>query len=229
MCNRSWIYASILLLLPGLSRATDVTFTQDVIANFEFDVLGGTPINGGPATGYLPYEAIGPLTFSLDSSLNDPSVTTVPFTDVTGTLNGVNPPAFVGPYTISPDVQFIGGELTDIVRDGSGNIISAQVSDLSMRWDLVAAGGAVTLYTLDGLPFNGPVSSVPFGYGDVISGPDPFNVYMNVGGSDVLVAYGEDRTLTVVPEPGSAVPAGLAVVTLGAALARRRIVRRPER
>ena len=141
------ICVAALVCFPGLVHAGDLTFTQSFVANFDFDVLGGTPINPGPATGFQPYEAIGALTFTLDSSINDPSQTTVPFTNVTGTLNGVYPSSLV-PYTISPDVQFIGGDLTNIVRNGSGNVISADVSDLSMRWDLIAFGGALTLFTL---------------------------------------------------------------------------------
>jgi hypothetical protein len=225
---RALIGVAIFVAAPALVRAGDVTFTENFVANFQFDVLGGTPINSGIATGFVPYQAVGALTFTLDSSVDDPSATTVPITDVTGMLTGDFPGSST-PFTISPDVQFLSGDLTNITHDGSGHITSADVTDLSMRWDLVAYSGALVLYTLDGLPFNGTVSSVPFSYGDVISGPDQFNVYTKVNGSDLLVAYGDDRTLTAVPEPVSAILAGLAVVGLGAALWRRREPRVPER
>ena len=215
------ICVAALVCFPGLVHAGDLTFTQSFVANFDFDVLGGTPINPGLATGFQPYEAIGALTFTLDSSINDPSQTTVPFTNVTGTLNGVNPSSLV-PYTISPDVQFIGGDLTNNVRNGSGNIISANVSDLSMRWDLVAFGGGLTLFTLDGLPFDGSITSIPFSYNTVLSGAAQFNVYLDYGGTDLLVAYGENRTLTAVPEPASVTLAGLAALAMGAVMAFRR-------
>jgi MYXO-CTERM domain-containing protein len=221
MRYRTLICLAGLLFFPSLVHGGDLTFTQDLVANFDFDVLGGTPINPGPATGFQPYEAFGALTFTLDSSINDPTQTTVPFTNVTGTLNGVYPTSLL-PYTISPDVQFIGGDLTNIVRDGSGNVISGNVSDLSMRWDLIAFGGALTLFTLDGLPFDGSITSIPFSNYTVLSGPAQFNVYMDFGGTDLLVAYGENRTLTTVPEPTSATLAGLAALTLGAVIARRR-------
>jgi hypothetical protein len=214
------ICVAALVSLPGLVHAGDLTFTQSFVANFDFDVLGGTPINPGPATGFQPYEAFGALTFTLGSSINDPTQMTVPFTNVTGTLNGVYPLSLV-PYSISPDVQFIGGDLTNIVRNGSGNVISANVSDLSMRWDLIAFGGAVTLFTLDGLPFDGSITSIPFSYGTVLSGPAQFSVYMDNGGTDLLVAYGENRTLTAVPEPASVTLAGLAALVMGAVMARR--------
>jgi hypothetical protein len=218
---RTLICVAILLCFPGLARAENLTFTQKFIANFEFDVLGNTPINPGPATGFQPYEAMGALTFTLAPALNDPSQTTVPFTNVTGTLNGVYPTSLL-PYTISPDVQFLGGDLTNVVRDGGGNVISADVSNLSMRWDLIAAGGNLTLFTLDGLPFNGAITSLPFSDGTVLSGADQFNVYLNVGGSNVLVALGEDRILTAVPEPTSGALGGLAALTVGAVIALRR-------
>ena len=219
---RVMVCVAMLILVPLPVRAGDVTFTENFVANFEFDVLGGTPINSGGPTGFIPYQAVGALTFTLDPSIDAPGATTVPIKDATGMLTG-DFPGTTTPFTISPDVQFLSGDLTNITRDMSGHITSADVTNLSMRWDLIAYGGGLVLYTLDGLPFNGTVSSVPFKPGDVISGPDQFNVYTNVGGSDVLVAYGRNRTLTAaVPEPGSAIPAGLAAVGLGAALLRRR-------
>jgi hypothetical protein len=175
---RVLIFVAILSSFPGLVPAGDLTFTQEFVANFEFDVLGGTPINPGGDTGFQPYEAVGALTFTLDPSINDPSQTTVPFANVTGTLKGVFPTSLV-PYTISPEVQVLGGDLTSIVRDGNGDVISAEVSDLSMRWDLIAFGGSVTLFSLDGLPFDGPITSLPFSDGTVLSGPARVNAYLN--------------------------------------------------
>jgi PEP-CTERM motif len=205
-----------LALSPGLVQASSLTFTETFLANFEFDVLGGTPINPGPASGFQPYAAIGSLTFTFDSSLNDPSQpTTVPITDVTGTLNGLYPSSLV-PFTISPDRQFLSGDLTDIVRDSSGNVISANVSDLAMQWDLVAFGGGLTLFTKDagGLPFDGAITSIPFSYGTVLAGAAQFNVYFDSGGTDYLVAYGEDRTLTAVPEPSAILLLALGAIGL---------------
>src|SRR5262245_60814797 len=126
MRTRSWIPAVIFLLLSGGVRAGDVTFTQDFVANFDFDLLGGTSINPGPDTGYLPYEAVGSISFTLDSAINDPSQTTVAITNAVGSFTGV-PPLWLGPYSISPNIQFLGGDLTNIVRDG-GHITSADVT-----------------------------------------------------------------------------------------------------
>ena len=115
MRRQMLISLATLLLLPGVVNAGGLTFTENLVANFEFSLLGGTVINPGPTTPFIPFEAIGSLTFTLDSSINDPSQpTTVPFTNVTGMLAGVSPPPFL-PYTISPDLQFLGGELTNIV------------------------------------------------------------------------------------------------------------------
>jgi hypothetical protein len=202
MLYRTLIYVAVCLFVPSFARAADLTFSQYFIADFEFDVLGNTPINPGGDTGFQPYQAAGYLTFTLDPSLNHPSQpTTVPFTSVTGTLDGVYPQSLL-PYTISP-VQFVGGDLTNIVRDGSGNVIGGNVSGLSMTWDLIADGGALTLFTTDGLPFDGSITSIPFSYGTVLARAAQFNVYLDVDGTNVLVALGDDRTLTAVPEPAS--------------------------
>ena len=102
-------------------------------------------------------------------------------------------------------------------------VIGGNVSGLSMTWDLIAAGGALTLFTTEGLPFDGSITSIPFSYGTVLAGAAQFNVYLNVDGTNVLVALGEDRTLTAVPEPASITLAGVAALTAGViVLARRR-------
>lgn len=221
MRYRAIFTAAALLLLPGIVRAGGLTFTQDFVADFQFDVLGGTAINPGPDTGYLPYQAVGALTFTLDPAINDPTQTTVAITGVTGTLTGdIAPPGFPA-FTISPDVQFLGGELTDIVRDGLGNVISAQVSDLSMVWDMVVETPTpITIVSVGGLPFEGAISSLPLSYGTVLSGDAVFTGTLVGGGPDIVV-MGQDRTLTAVPEPGSGVLAGLAVALVAAVAARR--------
>jgi hypothetical protein len=141
--------------------------------------------------------------------------TTVPFVDVTGVLQGVPPsPPDTLPHVISPNLEFLGGSLTNIVRDASGNVISADVADLSMRWTLVGQSPMfpVTLYTQDGLPFDAAGVTIPFQVGTVLEGAAPFNVYLDDGDNDltndILVAIGQNRTLTVtaaVPEPSSAI------------------------
>jgi hypothetical protein len=221
---RTLICVAAFLSFTGQALASDLIFSQTFVANFEFDLLGGTVINPGPESGFIPFEAIGNLTFTLDPSLNNPSQpTTVPFTNVTGLLTGVSPPPFL-PYTISPDVQFIGGDLTNIMRDRTGNVTFADITDLSMRWDMIAGGGSLTLFTTDGLPFNGSTNSIPFSYGTVLAGPESFNVYLDDPAlGDPLVVIGRNRTLTSVPEPTSATLAGLASLTLGIVIVRRRI------
>ena len=209
-----------LMLVPCAVRAGDVTFTQDFVANFDFDLLGGTPINPGPATGYLPYQADGSITFTLDTTtLTDPSQTTIAITNAVGSFTGV-PPLWLGPYSISPNIQFIGGELTNIVRDGSGTITSADVTDLSMQWELVAGGGAVVIYSDGGLPFSGTVHSIPFTDGDVISGPSP--VAGILPGTSTIVAYVENRTLTAVPEPSALTLLAVGAVALAPSVWSRR-------
>jgi hypothetical protein len=215
--SRVLLCVAALLAIPAGAHADLTTFTVTVQADYDFSLLGNTPLNPGPTTPFIPFRALGDLTFQLDPSLNNPTATTVPFVGVTGVLQGVPPsPTTTLPHTISPDLQFLGGELTNIVRDGSGHVISADISDLSMRWILVGSNPAfpVTLYTQDGLPFDATDVTIPFAIGTVLSGAAPFNVYLNTGNpaTDPLVVIGRDRTLTVVPEPSS-----LALCSLGLA------------
>jgi MYXO-CTERM domain-containing protein len=211
-----------LLSLPGVVSAESVRFSQDLVADYEFSLVGGTAINPGPTTPFIPFQARGVLTFELDPSLNDSGrPTTVPFVNVTGTLLGVFPAAFL-PHVISPDVEFLGGVLTNIVRDSNGEVTSANVQDLSMRWELVGTPLNIRLFTKVGLPSDGAVTSIPFAEGTVLAGAAEFEVFLDDGGSDPLVAMGRNRTLTSVPEPSAAALAGMAALTLGLAAARRR-------
>jgi hypothetical protein len=217
MRYRTLICVAALWLVPGLVRAGELTFTELLDAKFEFSLVGYTAINPGPQSPFIPFEAIGALTFTLDASLNDPSQpTTVPFTDVKGSLAGISPPSFL-PYTISPNLQFLGGDLTNIVRDANGNVVSADVSDLSMRWTMVGTPGNLTLYTQDGLPFDGTLNL----QGMFLSGAADFNVYLQGGGPDPVV-IGRDRTLSSIPEPSSLVLLAAGVAGIGFGVRKRR-------
>jgi hypothetical protein len=220
---RTLFVLAALASFPGLAHAGGLTFTETFVADFEFSLLGNTEINPGGTTPFIPFEAIGKLTFTLDPSINDPSQpTTVQFTGVSGSLSGVSPAGFL-PYVISPNLQFIGGELTNIVRDAGGNVISGNVVDLSSRWTMVGTPGNLTLFTKDGLPFDSTITSIPFSAGTTLVGAADFNVYLDDGGSDPLVVIGRDRVLTAVPEPNSAVLGALAALGLVTVMVRRRI------
>ena len=201
--------AALIVACSTLPTAhADFTFDLALVADYEFALLSNTPLNPGPGmTPFIPFQAKGVLTFSLhDDVINDLNATTVPFTNVTGMLQGVSPAPFL-PHQISPDLEFLGGNLTNIVRDSNGFITSARVEDLSMRWELTGTPGggpAVRLFTTVGLPFSGDVDGLPVSPGTVISGADPFEVFLDLGGGDSLLAViGQNRTLTVVPEPGT--------------------------
>jgi hypothetical protein len=210
----------VLASTASLTHAAPTTFTVPLRANYEFNILGNTVLNPGPETGYIPFAALGEFTFELDPSINDPSKpTTVPFLNVTGKLAGTAPAQYL-PHYITPDVKFVGGQLTDIVRDPSGNVVSGQVKNLQMQWEMVgeAPGPLAGLHLVGGgsdfdasssLPFDGPIHGLPFALGDVIQGPDVghgtsenFHVYLGDPATGPLVVNGRQRTLTVVvPEP----------------------------
>ena len=169
-------------------------------------------------TPFLPFQAFGPLTFSLSDDVADPTKSTAPFTNVTGQLDAGTA------FYISPNLEFIGGDLTNIVRDGGGNILSATVDNLSMRWEMVVdpLGTPARLFTRVGLPFSGDMDDFQNPEGTVISGLAPFEVYLDDGGDGTLVAIGQNRTLTIVPEPGTFALFGILGIGLVAIGVRRR-------
>jgi hypothetical protein len=206
--------------IESITQAAPTKFTVPLRANYEFNILGNTPLNPGPETGYIPFVALGEFTFELDPSINDPSKpTTVSFKNVTGKLPGTAPAQFL-PHYITPEVRFVGGQLTNIVRDANGDVVSAQVKNLEMQWEMVGLEGGplVGLHLVTGgsdfdansnLPFDGDMHGLPFAVGDVLKGPDiisggseNFHVYLgNPATGAPQEVNGRLRTLTVVPEP----------------------------
>ncbi len=191
-------------------------------ANYEFNILGGTSLNPGGDTGYIPFAAVGDVTFQLDASINDPTADTVPIVSFQGELQGTPPsPVNFLPHFISPNVSFFGGNLTNIVRDPmTGEVLSGEVDNLQAKWRVVGLPGSdidgLELVTggnaLDpnsNLPFFGSIHAIPFALGDVIKGPDVVDPSVGDEAFDVfldeeLVVLGRARTLTViVPEPAS--------------------------
>lgn len=213
--------AGVVATVPAVAVAEVITFTETFQADFKFNFLAGTPFNTGAVdTGFIPFRAVGDLTFTL---FNDHVSPTLAFTSVTGMLNGVSPtsPPSTLPFFITPNVGFLGGNLTNVVYDGSGGILSANVSDLSMFWKLVGTPFNVTLYGKVGLPFDASNVSIPFSPGTVLTGAQPFEVYLE-GGPDTPVIIGADRTLTAVPEPNSVALSGLCGIGVFVAACRRR-------
>jgi hypothetical protein len=185
------------LSVPDSTANADLVFANELRANFTF-----TPVEGnvlGLPTGALDFTALGSLTFNLSDIDSDSEA----FTDVTGKFTVTGPAGFEGAQ-LRP-FQFDSGQLQDIVLDGGNNIISANVVDLRMFWEMEFAG--LRLYTKDSLPFNGSITGTPFGLGDVLSGPLEFNVFLDTGNgaNDPLVVIGSNRFLTAVPEPGSVI------------------------
>lgn len=190
----------------------ELVFSSLLQADFEFEVVDGpfSAIEGINTGDILLFQAIGALDFVLDDSV--PGATSMAFTNAAGTLTGVSPGPFM-PFEITPDAEFVGGSLNNIVRDGGGQITSADVVDLQMLWEMfgtpaIFGGDEVLLYSSDPLGFNGHISSLPFSNGDQLSGPNEFEVYFDAGlgnpglpGGDPLAAIGRSFTITAVPEP----------------------------
>jgi hypothetical protein len=222
------IFICLLSLVAGLALSTstvtaeDTEFTVTMRANYDFNILGGTSLNPGPDTGYIPFAAVGDVTFELDPSINDPTADPVPILNFTGELQGTPPsPMNLLPHFITPNVMFVGGNLEDIVRDPmTGEVLSAKVVNLEAQWKMVGEKGSdinglelVTggsdLDPTSHLPFFGEINAIPFALDDVIKGPDvvdpglPDEAFQVFLGTE-LVVKGRARTLTVIiPEPAS--------------------------
>jgi hypothetical protein len=87
--------------------------------------------------------------------------------------------------------------------------------------DMIGTPGNLTLFTLDGLPFTGSVTSLPFAIGTILAGAAPFKVYLDDGWLNPLVVIGRDRSLMAVPESGSVTLAGLSVLVMATLMAGR--------
>lgn len=193
--------ATLLLSLGGSTSHAALVFTSGVQANFTFTTVVNNPL-GLPDNLAMDFVATGLMTFSLDDSLANAS--SMAFTNATGTLQVTAPAPFAG--AIMGPHEFVSGQFQNITRDGLGNITGGNVVNLRMRWQMFVPGAR--LYTADSLPFNGAMTGAPFQIGNVMAGPDPFNVYLDTGagpGGDPLAVIGSNRllTITAVPEPSS--------------------------
>ena len=178
-------------------------FVAPVAAEYMFTIVPDGPLDGlgFPAGVPIPVSTKGTFTFELDPALlNDPTADSVPFTNVSGTLDGVSPEGLL-PFTLGP-YDFLGGSLEDIVREAMARFVSAEVVGLSMQWEQIAylpGFPPLRVFHKEEIPFDGPIDAVPFSEGTVLSGPAPFGIYLDLGDGDgPLAAMGSDRTLTVV-------------------------------
>jgi hypothetical protein len=187
-----------------------IVFTNHMHARFDFEVVNGPLAGLVPVGTVLNFAAKGNLTFTLADG--PPNATALDFTNVTGTLTGIAPAEFLD-FTMTPETQFGGGKLVNIVRDGLGSITSGKVENLRMLWEMnatpaILGGAPVRLYTKEFLPFNGIVGGTPFLVGNILAGAADFGVYLDTrsGDNDPLAVIGRNRILEVtaaVPEPNS--------------------------
>jgi len=164
------------LAVPTLSHAA-LVFETEVLAEFDVAFYSTGPL-AGAATGAgfpldtpLAAKAQGVVQFTIDDITPGTTTANIQNAVSIGRLQGFVPGNF---FSISPNVQFIGGTLNNIQQSG-GIVTSADVVDLSMVWDmeLVTPGGTARLVSAEPLPFSGSVSGLPLTFGDQIAGPFP--------------------------------------------------------
>ncbi len=211
MCNLRLLgialYGALVCSFPARGA---LVFEAPVVAQFDVLFYSSGPLAAVAAGAGIPLdtqiaaEARGVVQFTIDDITA--GTTTASFQNAVsvGRLQGVVPGDF---FSISPNVQFVGGTLTNIQQSG-GIVTSADVSNLEMVWDmeLVLPAGAARLVSAAPLPFSGTVSGVPFSIGDQIAGPFPGPVdgLLDLGGGNLdpnPAISVSNRTLTIVPEP----------------------------
>src|SRR6056297_2786498 len=106
--------SAIVLLTQFLSSSAtaDFVFRREVLAEFDFGLVDGTDLANAvqaefpttPTEVFAPFSAQGVLDFRIDDSSTGAS--TLPFTSITGTLQGVAAPDPFVPFFISPNIQF---------------------------------------------------------------------------------------------------------------------------
>jgi hypothetical protein len=207
------LFCTALLSLVYFSSFAQAAIEFDVRVRGNFDVLfySAGPLAGAIGGAGFPLdvpiaaEAIGTMRFSIEDIADGQTSANILSATSVGPMQGVVPGPF---FTISPNVQFVGGMLTNIQHNG-GVITSANVTDLNMVWemDLFLGPNTARIVSSEVLPFNGTVSGLPFGLGDQLIG--------TAGSVDGLLDLGNgnfdpnpaiavsNRFLTVVPEPTS--------------------------
>lgn len=213
-CSRLILVTFIGVVAFASQAKAAIVFQQELLAEFDVSFYSTGPLAavasgaGFPLDTPLAAKARGLIQFTIDDIT--PSTTTANILDAEsiGRLQGFVPGNF---FSISPNVQFVGGRLANIQQTG-GVVTSADVVDLSMVWDmqLVTPAGTATIVSAAPLPFSGTVTGLPFSQGDLIVGPFPGTVdgllQLPGGGFDPTPAIAvSNRTLTAVPEPSSGI------------------------
>lgn len=199
-----------------------IEFETRIRANFDVLFYSTGPLAtavgnvGFPLDVPLAAEALGTLRFTIDDIAPGQTTANILGAVSIGRLEGTVPGPF---FSISPNVQFVGGTLNNIQQSG-GVITSAEIANLDMIWDMVLTtpDGTARVVSSAVLPFNGTVSGLPFGMNDQLVGtPGSVDGLLDIGGGNFhpnpAIAV-SNRFLTVVPEPTSGALALLCVAGL---------------
>ena len=225
MCNLRLIGVTLLgALFFSVPANGAIVFETQILAEFDVLFYSTGPLAGAVQDAGFPLDipiaakALGVMQFTIDDITAGTTTANIQNAVSLGRLQGFAPGPF---FSISPNVQFVGGTLNNIQQVG-GVVVSADVVNLEMFWDMVLTTGAGSARVVSAatLPFSGTVSGVPFNFNDQIAGPFPGPVdgLLDIGGGnfhpDPAISV-SNRTLKAVPEPASGALAAIFLIGIG--------------
>ncbi|MCA9185923.1 MAG: hypothetical protein R3E01_36615 [Pirellulaceae bacterium] len=200
------------ITLPAVAQLP-TEFTIPIRPDYELVLFPGTPFNMGTENLVVPFSPLGEMGFSMaGNAINDPLATSADFTNISDEFAG----NFSGtPYDLRI-IQFLGGGLSNIVRNGSADIQSADVSFTAIFEQKLGPGSPEEVRVFGGeMTFIGTVDAFPFDEGTAFGSPSFVDLFLDTGNNtSVQIGGVQNRFLTVVPEPGSVALALFAIVGL---------------
>jgi hypothetical protein len=213
----------ILVAYPTSAQAGLISFRSTIVPNFELNLFN-PPFDVPPGGVTLPGTATGYLDFTFD--FQDGLTPTLDFVSVSGSFRG----SLAGGLTFTLLATGLDVGTATNVQTSGGELTNADL-DFSLFFEMYPDMGGLLIPDTS-LPFSGNVKSLPFLAGTVFAGPTtpptppvPGSAFLpGPNGTIVEIPNAvsvQNRTLTVVPEPGSFAVFGCGIIA-AAAFGRRR-------
>lgn len=222
------VLATVVCLGFCSSLKAAIVFETEVEAQFDVLFYADGPLGdavaaeGFPTDVPIPAKARGFMRFEIEDITSSTTEADILGAVSLGRLIGFDPGPF---FSISPNVEFIGGTLTNIVQT-NGAVTSATVNNLEMIWDmeLTLPSASARVVSESGLGFSGDVTGIPYLDGDTLVGPDGESVdgLLDLGNGEFdanpAIAV-SNRRMIAVPEPSAGI---LLLASFGSAILYRR-------